>query len=77
MGGGPPVLRDALAGLVDVYGRHGTVMRALADAAMDEYMLAECGYEQVEAVGVDYAYEGIPGSVPAGTPQSKVTEGGR
>ncbi|HET6391473.1 MAG TPA: hypothetical protein VFG13_01490 [Blastococcus sp.] len=38
-----------------------------ADAAMDEYMLAECGYEQVEAVGVDFAYEGIPGSVPAGT----------
>ena len=38
-----------------------------ADAAMDEYMLAECGYEQVEAVGVDYAYEGIPDSVPAGT----------
>jgi hypothetical protein len=38
-----------------------------ADAAMDEYMLAECGYEQVEAVGVDFAYEGIPASVPAGT----------
>jgi hypothetical protein len=38
-----------------------------ADAAMDEYMLAECGYEQVESVGVDFAYEGIPATVPAGT----------
>ena len=34
---------------------------------MDEYMLAECGYEQLEATGVDYEYEGIPDSIPAGT----------
>ncbi|WP_324277484.1 hypothetical protein [Blastococcus brunescens] len=38
-----------------------------ADAAMDEYMLAECGYEQLEATGVDYEYEGIPDSIEAGT----------
>ena len=38
-----------------------------ADAAMDEYMLAECGYEQLEATGVDYEYEGIPDTVAAGT----------
>ena len=30
-------------------------------------MLAECGFEQVEATGVDYEYEGIPGTVAAGT----------
>ena len=29
-------------------------------------MLAECGYEQLEATGVDYEYEGLPDTVPAG-----------
>jgi hypothetical protein len=38
-----------------------------ADAAIDEYMLAECGYEQLEATGVDYEYEGIPDTVTSGT----------
>jgi hypothetical protein len=37
-----------------------------ADNAIDEYMLAECGYEQLEATGVDYEYEGIPDTLPAG-----------
>jgi hypothetical protein len=39
---------------------------AAADDALDEYMLAECGFEQIEAVGVDFEYEGIPDTVPAG-----------
>jgi len=37
-----------------------------ADNAIDEYMLAECGFEQIEATGVDYEYEGIPDTLPAG-----------
>jgi hypothetical protein len=37
-----------------------------ANSAIDEYMLAECGYEQIEATGVDYEYEGIPETVPSG-----------
>ncbi|SDF81058.1 hypothetical protein SAMN05660662_3448 [Blastococcus aurantiacus] len=37
-----------------------------ADDAIDEYMLGECGYEQIEATGVDYEYEGLPDTVPAG-----------
>jgi hypothetical protein len=37
-----------------------------ANVAIDEYMLAECGYEQIEATGVNYEYEGIPDTVPAG-----------
>jgi hypothetical protein len=37
-----------------------------ADDALEEYMLAECGYEQIEATGVDYEYEGIPDTLPAG-----------
>lgn len=48
-----------------------------ADAAMDEYMLAECGYDQVEAVGVDYAYEGLPDSLPAGTTAVTFTNEGQ
>lgn len=38
-----------------------------ADAAIDEYMLGECGFEQLESTGVDYEYEGIPDSIDAGT----------
>ncbi|SOE03158.1 hypothetical protein [Blastococcus haudaquaticus] len=37
-----------------------------ADDDIDEYMLAECGYEHVEATGVDYEYEGLPDTVPGG-----------
>jgi AcrR family transcriptional regulator len=36
VGGGPEVLRQALDGVVAVYGAHGAVMRALADAAADD-----------------------------------------
>jgi hypothetical protein len=39
---------------------------AAADDAIDEYMLAECGFEQIQATGVDFEYEGIPDTVPAG-----------
>ena len=35
-GGGSGVLKEALEGVVAVYGRHGAVMRALADAAVDD-----------------------------------------
>ena len=35
-GDGPRLLHDALPGVVEVYARHGTVMRALADAAADD-----------------------------------------
>jgi hypothetical protein len=37
-----------------------------ASEAVDEYMLAGCGYERVDATGVDYAYEGIPETLPSG-----------
>lgn len=36
VGGGPSVLREAVAGVVAVYGRHSAVLRALADAAADD-----------------------------------------
>ncbi len=37
-----------------------------ADANVDEFMLANCGFEQVEVTGVDYAFQGVPETVPAG-----------
>ena len=41
VGGGPGVLREALAGTVNVYGSHAAVMRALADAAVDDRRVEE------------------------------------
>jgi hypothetical protein len=32
-----------------------------------EYDLANCGWESVEVTGIDYAFEGVPSTVPAGT----------
>jgi uncharacterized cupredoxin-like copper-binding protein len=37
-----------------------------ADRGIDGYMVDNCGFEQIEATGVDYEYEGIPATVPAG-----------
>jgi hypothetical protein len=38
-----------------------------ADAGIDEFVVGECGFESIDAVGTDYEYEGIPDSLPAGT----------
>jgi AcrR family transcriptional regulator len=46
VGGGPAVLREALEGTVGAYARHAPVMRALADAA-------------VEDPGVESAYDAL------------------
>jgi hypothetical protein len=48
-----------------------------ADDAIDQYMLAECGFEQIEATGVDYEYEGIPDTVPAGVVAITFTNEGK
>jgi hypothetical protein len=37
-----------------------------ADAGIDQFVVAECGFEAIDAVGTDYEYEGIPDSVSAG-----------
>lgn len=37
-----------------------------ADANVDDFMLANCGFEQVEVTALDYAFEGVPETVPAG-----------
>lgn len=38
-----------------------------ADAAIDEYMLAECGFSELDVQGVDYGYEGVPETLEPGT----------
>lgn len=37
-----------------------------ADAKVDDFMLANCGFEEVRVTAVDYAFEGVPDAVPAG-----------
>ena len=37
-----------------------------ADDAIDQYMLANCGYDVIDVTGVDYEYEGIPDTVESG-----------
>jgi hypothetical protein len=43
---------------------------------IDEFVLAECGFETVEVTGVDYAFEGVPESVPAGQTAFALTNDG-
>lgn len=58
-------IRDALGG-GDPAALEGPEFQE-ADDAIDEYMLAECGYDQLEVTGVNYEYEGLPDTLPAGT----------
>ena len=61
---GTRVIREALEG-GDPAALEGEEFQQ-ADDNIDDYMLAECGYEQLEATGVNYEYEGLPDTVPAG-----------
>lgn len=47
-----------------------------ADANVDDFMLANCGFEEVEVTAVDYAFEGVPDSVPAGPVAVTLTNDG-
>jgi len=37
-----------------------------AGARVDQYMLDNCGYDQIETVASDYQYEGVPESIEGG-----------
>jgi AcrR family transcriptional regulator len=65
LGGGPPVLREALEGIVDVYGEHGSVLRALADAATDDPDV-EAAYGELIQGFVDVTAEHIAQEAEAG-----------
>jgi len=45
-------------------------------APIDEYVLAECGFETIDVTASEYAFEGIPATVPAGTVAFSFTNGG-
>jgi hypothetical protein len=38
-----------------------------AEGNLDQYMLRECGYEQITISATDQAYQGLPSAAPAGT----------
>jgi hypothetical protein len=38
-----------------------------SDRNIDQYMLQQCGYESVQITATDHAYQGLPGTIPAGT----------
>ena len=45
-------------------------------APIDEYVLAECGFETVEVTAAEYTFDGIPATVPAGTVAFSFTNDG-
>jgi hypothetical protein len=67
-------VRDALAG-GDPAALEGPEYQG-ADDAIDEYLLAECGFEHLEATGVNYEYEGLPETVASGVVAATFTNEG-
>jgi uncharacterized cupredoxin-like copper-binding protein len=43
---------------------------------IDQFTLSECGYETVDVTAVEYAFEGVPETVPAGTTGFTLTNDG-
>jgi AcrR family transcriptional regulator len=62
---GPEMLRQALEGTVSVYGDHSAVLRALADAAVDDPDV-ESAYGQLVQGFVDVTARHIAGEMEAG-----------
>ena len=50
---------------------------ATIDDDLDSYQLAECPNQHVEATGVDFAYEGLPATVPPGVVAMTFTNEGK
>ena len=65
IGGGPTVLREAMNGVVTVYGKHSAVARALADAAVDDPEV-EAAYGALIQGFVDVTAEHIERELAAG-----------
>ncbi|HUG75002.1 MAG TPA: hypothetical protein VMM81_04940 [Acidimicrobiia bacterium] len=47
-----------------------------AEEAIDHYVLENCGYETVEVRAVDFAFEGVPATIPAGRVGFRFTNDG-
>jgi TetR/AcrR family transcriptional regulator, ethionamide resistance regulator len=65
VGGGPARLREALEGLVGFYGSHGSVMRALSDAAADDREVEEA-YDALVQSFVEVTAKHIEAEMRAG-----------
>ncbi|MGI8622766.1 MAG: TetR/AcrR family transcriptional regulator, partial [Solirubrobacteraceae bacterium] len=65
IGGGPEVLREAMQGVVTVYGKHSPVARALADAAVEDPDV-EAAYGALIQAFVDITAEHIDQEIAAG-----------
>jgi hypothetical protein len=70
-------LADVLAGAVQA-GSDPTEDPAFGEniAPIDEFALAECGFDEVDVTAVDYRFEGLPETVDAGTVGFKLTNQG-
>jgi plastocyanin len=44
--------------------------------AIDEHRYNSCGYTQIDVTGVEYAFEGLPETIPAGTVAIRFTDTG-
>ncbi len=49
---------------------------ASSEAAVDGWMLTECGYEQTEVTASDFEYQGLPDAMPAGASAVSLTNEG-
>jgi hypothetical protein len=45
-------------------------------AAIDQYRYNSCGYQQVDVTGIEYTFQGLPKTVPAGTVAIRFTNNG-
>lgn len=50
---------------------------AAADSAVDAYLLGSCGYRQIPAYAVDYEFDRLPDSLPAGPAALSLTNDGQ
>lgn len=49
---------------------------AAADKVVDDFLVAECGFERISATTVDYEFEGLPTVSPAGVTALEITNEG-
>ncbi len=67
-----PVAEGAPEGLADAAGTLDEALQSLAEGDAEFFQLAAgaiepCGFETVDVAGVDYAFEGVPATIEAGT----------
>lgn len=74
----PPDVQAAAVMLADLFEKKGhkafgSKKVAKAAGAIDEYVVANCGFLVLEVSGIDYEYQGIPAALVAGTQVFQLT----